>query len=556
MRARVLFVLFLGLAATPASAGRAPLVDAAPIWWDNDTADVPTPPAEVDPPLLAYQFHETVARPFGRHTTPDNLVKSTRALFGGDRWGEAQNVNALDEVPNSSWFTNRIELFPMSIEECARGVGDGKGPDRSVPWTVVKAKTQGVTKGFNIKDAGGHTYVLKFDPPDEPWTTTGCGAIGSRIFHAAGYNVPDDNVVTFRREDLVLGDNVKITVNDTKRAMTAADLDAILSDVAKTSSGDYLAIASKFVDGKPLGPFDYKGRRKDDPNDRIQHEYRRELRGLRIIAAWVNHFDTKRHNSLDSFVEVDGRHFVKHHLIDFTAILGTGGQGSAPIEGREYAFDLTTSMARMFTFGLHEDTWRKLHRPEGIPEVGYFEVKHFEPMAFEPLLPNPAFARCTDRDGYWAAKVVTGFTREQLTAMCETGRYENPKAVPYLVDVLMGRREIIARQFFTSVCPIDFFRVEGGQLVAKDLGVERGIWRADSTLYRVRSYAVNAERDVSGKKPAWSHVDVLTLPMPEGPPSHPFDAFEFQVSRDRGEWSPSVIAYVARASMRVVAVDR
>jgi len=33
----------------------------------------------------------------------------------------AQNVNTIDEVPDSSWFTNRIGARPLSIEDAVRG---------------------------------------------------------------------------------------------------------------------------------------------------------------------------------------------------------------------------------------------------------------------------------------------------------------------------------------------------------------------------------------------------------------------------------------------------
>ena len=67
--------------------------------------------------------------------------------------------------------------------------------------------------------------------------------------------------------------------------MVEADLDAILGRVECGNDGRWRAISSRFLPGKPIGPFDYKGRRPDDPNDSIDHEDRRELRGLRLFAA-------------------------------------------------------------------------------------------------------------------------------------------------------------------------------------------------------------------------------------------------------------------------------
>jgi hypothetical protein len=250
--------------------------------------------------------------------------------------------------------------------------------------------------------------------------------ICARLFHAAGYNVPDDAVVTFRREDLLLGEGVKISAGATKRDMTAEDLDAILARVDQASPGEYLAIASRFLDGTPLGPFDYKGRRRDDPNDRIDHEHRRELRGLRLFAAWLNHFDSKQQNSLDMLVEEDGRRFVRHHLIDFASTLGSGARGPSEKYGWEYGLDGPAILGRVLTLGLVEDEWRRARRPEGIPEVGFFDAERFDPMAFDPLLPNTAFAHMTDRDGYWAAKILTAFTDEHLAAICAGARYANP----------------------------------------------------------------------------------------------------------------------------------
>lgn len=540
------------LAVPGASArGEEPLSDAPIVWWEDDRRDMEEP-KERDPNLLRDQIHTTVVQPLRRNTSPAALVRWIGTAFGGDRWPQAKNVNALDEVPNSTWFTNRIGLYPLTAADVARGPGDGRGPDTSEPWVVVGAKTEGVTPGFNIRDAQGQVYLIKFDPQGFLGTTSGPGVITGRLLHAAGYNVPDDAIVTFRREDLKLGEGVTLKEHGVERTMEESDLNDILSRVDHVPSGEFLALSSKFLDGTPVGPFDYKHRRKDDPNDRLQHQYRRELRGLRVVAAWVGHFDTKQHNTLDMYVEEDGARFVKHHLIDFASTLGSGARGAHRKNGWEYGFDGPDVLKRLLTVGLLEDDWRRLQRPEGIPEVGYFDTEFFDASSFEPLTPNTAFAMMNDRDGYWAAKIISAFSDEILAAVTATAHYSNPKAAPYVARVLAERRDILAREFFTRVCPVDFFRVAGDRLTATDLGVDRGIWTAAESTYRVRQWMVDADRQPRSPRPEW-----LSAPSPAIRLSGDggFHAVEFQVSRG-DEWSPSVIAYVSSASRRVVGVDR
>jgi len=229
------------------------------------------------------------------------------SLFGGDHVRPAENVNSLDEVPNSTWFTNRIGLFPVTSEDAARGPSTGTGPDRRGAWTVVGAKTEGITPGFTIRDAVGDRYLIKFDPPGYIGMTIAAGVISGRILHTAGYNVTEDFVVSFRREDLVVGDDVEIDLaDDVSRTMTEADLEEILESVEASPDGSWRAVASKFLSGTNVGPFDWRGTRNDDLNDRIDHEDRRELRGFRIFSAWLCHFDTKQGNTLDMYVEENG----------------------------------------------------------------------------------------------------------------------------------------------------------------------------------------------------------------------------------------------------------
>jgi hypothetical protein len=568
MRRRAVSLLGLALALAAAggadSAFAAPLADGPVIWYEDDRRNVPKP-AVRETNLLWSGIDDSFARPFGRLAHPGRLLRRAGTLLGGDHVPPAANVNALDEVPNSSWFTNRIGLFEMAPEAVAAGPhGDG-GPATTGTWTIVRAKSEGVTPGFNIKDERGIVYVIKFDAPDHPGMSSAAGAITGRLFHAAGYNVPADDVVTFDRERLRLGDGVNITdLDGRRRPMTVADIDTILSRVTAEPDGRYRAIASRFLDGEPLGPFDWKGRREDDPNDAIDHEERRELRAFRVFAAWLAHYDTKQENTLDMFVTEGDRRYVKHHLIDFASTLGAGANGPFRSYSYEHSFDFPPVLGRSLALGLHEDKWRGLAIPDGLTEVGYFQADRFDPIEYKPLVPNTAFANLTDRDGYWAAKIISAFRDGHLAAAVAAGRYRNPEAAAWILEQLKARRDTIARHWFDRVTPLDFFRVEPGDdgalagLVFADLGAERGVYPGTTPAYRARWRLVDRNRD-GGAWSAWldTGTRIPPAPLPAGadPTRFPFAAFEVQVNRGHG-WSSAVTACVSLARGAVVAVDR
>jgi len=544
------------------TAAREPLVDAPPVWYDDDARDIPKP-QERDPSIAWEGIQSSMVRAWGRGIDPIRLVRCTGTIFGRDHVPMAANVNGLGEVPSSTWFTNRIGLRPLPPAGAARGPGGGTGPDPRPPWTVVRAKTQGITPGFTIEDSRGDRWLVKFDPPGFRCTSTAAGVVTNRILWAAGYNVPDDNVTYFRREQLVLGPKVKMPDEfGQPRPMTQADLDAILDRVESDREAPLRAITSKFLSGVPVGPFDQQGRREDDPNDRIDHQDRRELRGLREIASWLNHFDLKQQNSLDMWVEEDGRHFVRHYLIDFASTLGTGATGPVPVYGYEYQVDAAAIFGRLFTLGLREDPWRRLRLP-GVPGVGYLENEVYQPEGFKPQHHHSAFANTTDRDSYWAAKIISAFTDEHLRAIVDAARYESPAAAEYVTRLLAARRDRIARHWFDRVPPLDFFRPDGTGIRYSDLGAERGVYPGTTPRYRFRCAPVDANRSPD-RWSSWQESAETFVPLDEGAAvdaqtasteRYPFLALECRVSRGKG-WSEPVTAYVARASGRIVAVDR
>jgi hypothetical protein len=240
----------------------------------------------------------------------------------GDRSSRrALNVNTVDEVPDSSWFTNRVLARPLTAADIARGPDQTDGPAAG-PWTVVSGKSDGITPGFTIRDAAGVVWFVKFDPLTNPEMATGAEMIATKLFWALGYHVPENHLAIIDRARLVVSPDA--TARDQQGLpvrLTEAAVDRLMRLAARRADGRYRVIISRAVDGRPLGPFRYHGTRPDDPNDIYPHEHHRELRGLRAAAAWLNHDDSRSINSLDTVVESGGRARVRHHLIDFGSTL-------------------------------------------------------------------------------------------------------------------------------------------------------------------------------------------------------------------------------------------
>lgn len=363
---------------------------------------------------------------------------------------EALNVNTFDEVPDSSWFTNRIGVREMSPEEIRRGANSSNGPAAG-ELTITKAKTAGITPGFWIRDRAGAVYILKFDLPANPEMTSGAEMIATKLFYAAGYNVPENYIFRFSREDLTIGEKAHYTdANGEKRLMTSADLDSILSRVARQADGRYRALASKFLDGKPKGGFTFSGTRADDANDIIPHEMRRDLRGLRVFSQWTQHNDIRVGNTLDVYVEEeDGRRFLRHYLIDFGSTLGSDTvQPNAPIVGHEYRLDFREAAKIAFTAGIYQPEWRdEKSDPVFSPSVGRFSEKNFEPTKWKQNFPLAAFAAMTDRDAFWAARIVARFTSAQIRAAVEAAEFSNSADADYLTQQLIERQRKIVEAY-------------------------------------------------------------------------------------------------------------
>ncbi len=374
----------------------------------------------------------------------------------GDRRDlRAVNVNTMDEVPDSSWFTSRIGRRAMQIDEITSGPNrfDRLNIDG---WPIVEEKTSGITPGFRLRDPDGRLHQLKFDPPEHPEMSSGAEVIGAAIYHALGYNVVQGYIVEFDADQAPISpEATTVDMSGRTRAMRREDIDRVLARVARLPNGKYRALASRFADGTPLGHFRYYGTRPDDPNDIHPHEHRRELRGSRVFAAWLNHDDSRGLNSLDMLEEAGGRRFIRHYLFDFGSVLGSGSTvAQVPRAGNEYILEWKPALKTLFTLGFYVRDWILVDYPEVAKSVGRFEADFFDPVAWRPEYPNPAFDNMRPDDAFWAARLVAKFSDETIRAVVAKAQYSEPEAAEYITATLIQRRDKVVETWLTGANPI------------------------------------------------------------------------------------------------------
>ena len=468
-----------------------------PLWEDSDTMDIAEP--------VEFQLYEDA----------DFLINSFK--HPGGPAGPSLNTNTLDEVPNSSWFTNRIGRQEMTIEEIARGPDtfDGPAPGR---WTITGRPGSGITPKFTIRDSRGDTYLFKLDPLHLPELPSSAEIISSKIFHTLGYNVGEDFVVQVDRSQLDI-DSAAMWRDDRgkKRNIVQTDVDHWLKELAKASpDGMIRVLAHKYIEGTPKGPYRYHGTRSDDPNDLYPHERRRELRALRVFAAWLHHDDSRSTNTFNTYVEEDGRGFIRHYLLDFGSNLGSSSNKiQEPRIGYEYYVEGDKVLKGIFSFGLWRRGWMKVKYAD-YPAVGNFESDFFEPWKWKPGFPNPAFDRMDEADAFWAASLLSRFTDEMIRAIVGRAEISDPEAEGFLIDALIKRRDKCVNYWISRTNPLDRFEVNGsGQEVIFDNAAARVGTAQPGGTYKVQWSALdnlkNEEQRVGGE----IEVDEMRLAVPQ-----------------------------------------
>jgi hypothetical protein len=516
-----------------------------------------------DDPLIREPETQDAAK--AEEWTIDLFIDLAVNLFGqpGERETgvQAGNITTVDEIPDSSWFTNRILARPVSIDEAVRGPQTGSGPAPGM-WTVVAAKETGFAPGFTIEDGAGETWFISFDARGYPEAATGAIMVANRIFWTLGYWQVENVLTRVRPEQIALGDTATVRpLSGTRRQMRVSDLDEVWQRAHRSADGSFRAIAARRLAGRPLGGFRYHGTRPDDPNDVVPHEHRRELRALKVFGAWTNLVDMKAGNTLDMLVTENGRAVVRHYLQDVGSTFGTGATAPREFdEGWEHLYEGDLVWKRLGSLGLMIRPWQTVPYVDN-PAIGRFEGAAFDATTWKPRVPTAAFRHAQPDDAFWAARRVMAFSDPMIRAIVKTAMYSDPEAERHLADVLIQRRDKIGAAYLVAVNPlVNIALSRSGELSFENAAVAGGVAPVP------RGYRVSWVRfdNSTGETAPLGETTIASADRPQalsGLPDGP-DTFVrvgiSAVSPPHEAWSTPVNAYFRRGAdgWTLVGLDR
>ena len=313
--------------------------------------------------------------------------------------------------------------------------------------------------------------------------STGTEVAASRLVWALGYHTVEYHITQLAMDNLLVADTARVTYPGAKeRKMRQEDLQWLRGRSKPDPDGTFRVIVSKAAPGRPVGRILYHGTRSDDPNDLVPHENRRELRGWRVFAAWLNHVDAKSIQSLDALVKDGDKSYVRHYMLDFSSTMGAGSIYPRDyFEGYEPVIEPFGEIGkRMVSLGFRIPRWRTVDY-DGTPAIGRVPVDHsdWDPDLWTSRFPNAAFLRAREDDKFWAATKLTAMTKEMIAAALREGQFGDEKGVAILQKFLEDRRQIILQKYLNAINPVVNPAMDAsGALTFENAAVQAGVGKA------------------------------------------------------------------------------
>jgi hypothetical protein len=315
-----------------------------------------------------------------------------RALVGDEAW----NIAPDGGVADGPFHIDR-DITMVSAQQLGSDPSGIPGP--TAPWRIVKRKGHGSTPGFIGEDASARTFFVKLDDPEYPELGTAAEVIGSRVYWLVGYDVPPTYLVT-------------------------------VSGTGDAQFDGRRAIASLSVSGRVLGGF---------PFDRFS--LRREVRAIRLVAAWLNDTDRTDNNTLIAFDQ--GR--ITCYMLDFNSCLGSwNGRPKEPWRGWRHAWDVEYQLTGLLTLGLFPRLPTSV--PAHSPAVGSYDLLTWaSARAWRAQNPNSAFDRLTQADAEWIGRRMAAISEEQLRAIVTSAGFSSADDAAAVLRMLIARRKNVLR---------------------------------------------------------------------------------------------------------------
>jgi len=348
---------------------------------------------------------------------------------------EAIDTNNFDEVADSTWFTNRIGRYGARPDEVADSLSNCS-PEAKGALIVSQAVVGKYRPTLLVQDASGNKFAIHLDPPDSPGKISSPATAAALILSNAGFHVAPHCPVTIDRGRLTLADHAHLLGAYGKREeLTEEKLSSLLDKQPR----EMRAVAIRMPEGRPFGRFQFTGRLYSDKNDRMRHQDRRELRGLRVMSSFIGWASISERSTYDVFIETtDSAGYFEHWLLNLTDV----------------------------------------EEPGSLPN----------PIGTGASLLNGAFALMTSLDAFWGTKIVAKYSDSMIEAIVAAARYPDEASAQAAIAGLKSRRDALIRYWFTRLSPLDGFALDPGAdgvlLSCNDLATGAGIAEPSQRRYR------------------------------------------------------------------------